>query len=63
MKYTISQYAHDSFRLHLIETELKEIKGRWRDYGWAHDRVVELVEQKLTITQRMDRYERLPQNR
>lgn len=63
MKYTLSQYVHDGFRLKLIELEKKEIRSYGGSYEWTRTRLQELMDEELAIHERMARFERHPNNR
>lgn len=63
MKYTLSQYVHDGFRLRLIETEKAEIRSYSGTYEWKRTRMHELLEEELAINERMSRFEKHPNNR
>lgn len=63
MKYTLSQYVHDGFRIRLIEQEITEIRSYKGRYEWVGTRLAELQEERGTLTERMYKFERHPNNR
>lgn len=63
MKYTLSQYVHDGFRLRLIEQEKREIRSYGGTYEWTRIRMQELLAEELTLNERMAKFERHPNNR
>lgn len=63
MKYTLSQYVHDGFRLRLIEAEKKEIRSYGGTYEWIRMRLSELMDEELSLHERMAKFERHPKDR
>lgn len=63
MKYSISQYTHDTFRLRQIQDEFLELRAYPGGQQWVGIRVKELMAERLDIEERMYRYERHPNNR
>lgn len=63
MKYTLSQYVHDGFRLKLIEMEKREIRSFTGSYEWVRSRMAELLDEELSLNERMARFEKHPNNR
>lgn len=63
MKYTLSQYVHDGFRLRLIDLEKKEIRSYGGTYEWTRERLAELMDLELSLHERMAKFERHPNNR
>lgn len=62
-KYSLHQYVHDTLRLKLIAEEraaLREVRGGGE---WLRERLDELLQDELTISKRMYRYETHPNNR
>lgn len=63
LKYTLSQYVHDGFRLRLIEQEKAEIRSYGGVYEWTRLRMGELLTEELSLHERMARFEKHPNNR
>lgn len=63
IKYTLSQYVHDGFRLKLLDTEKRELLGYAGAYEFVRARLKEIVDDELTINERMAKFERHPNNR
>lgn len=63
MKYTLSQYVHDGFRLKLIDAEKRELMGYHGSYEFISVRMRELIDEELEIQKRMSKFEKHPNNR
>lgn len=63
MKYTLSQYVHDGFRLELIMMEKAKLRSYQGAYEFVGARMHELMQEELDIQKRMAKFERHPNNR
>lgn len=63
MKYTLSQYVHDGFRLELIAAEKLKLRSYQGSYEFVSIRMRELTDEELEIQKRMYKFERHPNNR
>ena len=63
MKYTLSQYVHDGFRLELIAAEKAKLRSYQGHYEFVSLRLRELTDEELEIQKRMFKFERHPNNR
>lgn len=63
IKYTLSQYVHDGFRLELIGMEKAKLRSYTGSYEFVALRMRELTEEELDVQKRMYKFERLPNNR
>lgn len=63
IKYTLSHYVHDGFRLELITNEKHKIRSYSGSYAWVTERMKELTDEELMINERMHKFEKHPNNR
>lgn len=63
MKYSLSQYVHDGYRLQLIDAEIAQIQRYKVNHQWVGQRMRELQDERGEISERMYKFERHPNNR
>jgi len=63
MKYSLSQYVHDGYRLQAIDAEIAQIQSYKVNHQWIGERMKELQDERGDISKRMYKFERHPNNR
>lgn len=63
MKYSLSQYVHDGYRLQVIDAEIAQIQSYKVNHQWIGERMRELQDERSEISRRMYKFERHPNNR
>jgi len=63
MKYSLSQYVHDGYRIQAIDAEIAQIQSYKVNHQWIGERMIELQQERGELARRMNKFERHPNNR
>jgi len=63
MKYSLSQYVHDGYRLKALQAEIWQLQGYKVNHQWIGERMREIAAEQAILSERMYKFERHPNNR